>query len=76
MRKLRVEATPKLVAIVEALGGPSAAARAWGVEYRSVRRFIAGGRTELKSATIAAILDSTRLGYPELFRHVPEEGKV
>jgi hypothetical protein len=76
MRKLRVEPTDRLKAIVAALGGPNAAARAWGVQYRSVRRFITLGGGELQSATIAAILDNTRLNYSDLFRHVPEEGKV
>lgn len=48
-------------------GGPFAASKAWGIEYRSLCRFLAG--RPLMGDTIATILENSGLGYSKLFTH-------
>jgi len=75
MATFALNPSPRLRQIVDALGGPSAAARAWGIEYHTIRRFIEG-RGSLVGSSIAAIVENTKLPYEELFVHarnpVPE----
>jgi hypothetical protein len=49
------------------MGGTYSASRAWGVEYRSLQRFMDGGG--LLGDTIATILERSKLEYVALFAH-------
>jgi hypothetical protein len=55
-------------------GSIYAAATAWGIEYRSLRRFLEGTH-QLHGPTIAQIIERTGLPYEKLFEHAPRAAR-
>lgn len=68
-KQWRLTPSPRLLALIEAHGGQFPAARAWGLEYNSVKRFFSGNGG-LAAESVASILEGTKLKYEDLFVHV------
>lgn len=70
MTSFRLVPSARLRVLVDAMGGTYAASQAWGVQYRSLQRFLeGGGGGGLLGDTIATILERSRLDYSSLFAH-------
>lgn len=69
---MTTQPTDRFRQLIGIYGSYAAAAKAWGVEYKSLKRFFEDGGG-LSGATIAAILERTGLPYERLFAHVDEK---
>lgn len=62
----KVRPTKKLLALVDVYGSVNAAAKAWDIDYTSLRRFLGGdGGITLDTATV--IVSATGLRFEDLF---------